>query len=62
MTYNFVVLFGYAVKHIQFLPCGKCDIILGLLEAQKAMEMLVVLFARVSNSGQTKFRLPDLCS
>jgi len=38
---------------------GKYDIIIGLLEALKAMEMFVVLFAWVRNS-KTKFRLPVL--
>jgi hypothetical protein len=35
----------YVVKHFQFLLCGKYSIIIGLVEALKAMEMLVVLFA-----------------
>lgn len=38
-------IFDYVVNHFQLLLCGKYNIIIGLLEALKAMEMLVVLFA-----------------
>jgi hypothetical protein len=45
MAYNFRKLFDYVINHFQFLLCGKYNIIIVLLEALKAMEMLVVLFA-----------------